>query len=311
MGHWISSSAELELVRRAAQEIDRFGATGWGRAVCPLCPGRTGSPDRRGALGVDDRTGYFHCFRCAARGRIDVGRSEKELAPPMPGERRRRRDDPPQDPELGPPEDFTPLWTGDGATSIMLEPARAYLRRRGVAAQTIAEVRIGACLRGRAAGRVVVPVLDLDGRTWLGWQARVWDRRSTAVRYLSATGMDRESHVFNAAALAVETEDPVLVVEGIFDALPYWPDVVALLGKPSEGQIAALLSAARPIVVALDGDAWLEAEMLAARLELDGARATWVKLPPKRDPGDVNPARLAEAVRRSAGRRAVTGGEGG
>jgi DNA primase len=123
---------------------------------------------------------------------------------------------------------------------------------------------------------------------------------------LSATGFDRERNVFNAAALAVDTDDPLLVVEGTFDALPYWPDVVALLGKPSEGQIGLLLTACRPLVVALDGDAWLESEMLAARLELDGARATWLKLPPKRDPGDLEPARVVAAARRAVDKGVVT-----
>lgn len=307
MGQWISSSAELALVRRAADAadaVDRVGPTGWGRAKCPLCISRVGTDDHRGGLGVDFSSGYFHCFRCKARGRLALAGTQDETAPPLPGDRLGRPDIVVEDPELGPPGDFEPLWKEPGRSALSLEPARKYLRSRGVYSQTIEEAQIGACLTDppgaemKLAGRVVVPLLDIAG-TWLGWQARSW-AAGYRIKYLSATGMDREANVYNPAALTVETEDPLLVVEGIFDALPYWPDVVALLGKPSEGQINLLLSALRPLVVVLDGDAWIEGEMLAARLAFDGARATWIKLPPTRDPGDLEPSWVLEEARRAA-----------
>lgn len=293
MKRWISSEAERETLRRAASQIDRVGPTGWGRTQCPFCLAVVGTADARGGLGVHFPSGFCHCFRCKTRGFLDTSGKKAEVAPPVPVEAEAS-----QDPELGPPPGFLPLWTGDGATSLALEPARQYLRSRGVGAQTIEEARIGVCLEGAAANRIVVPILDLDG-TWLGWQARPW-AKGYRVKYLSATGFDREKNVYNAAALAVDTDVPVLVVEGTFDALPYWPDVVALLGKPSEGQIQLLLSATRPIVAALDGDAWLEGEMLAARLSFDGARATALHLPPTRDPGDLPPAKVVAAAQRAA-----------
>lgn len=292
MKRWISSDSERDVLRRAAGRIDRVGPTGWGRTQCPFCLSIVGTADARGGLGIHFPSGYCHCFRCKTRGFLDRSGKKSEVAPPIPAGVEAE-----QDPELGPPPGFVPLWSGPGLSSISLAPAHAYLASRGVGAQTIEEARIGVCLEGAAANRIVVPILDLDG-VWLGWQARAWVS-GYRVKYLSATGFDRENHVYNAAALAVDTDDPVLVVEGTFDALPYWPDVCALLGKPSEGQIDLLLSASRPIVVALDGDAWLEGEMLAARLELDGAKAVALRLPPTRDPGDIPPAKVIAAARRA------------
>jgi len=295
MGRRISSSAELTVVERAARSVSRVGPTGWGRAPCPICPSVVGTPDPHAALGVHFSSGKFHCFRCGCWGRISTAGADDD-APP-----RLDRAAHGADPELGPPPDWEPLWREPGSSAISLAPARRYLADRGVSSQTVEEARIGACLSGAVGGRVVAPLLTIDGE-WVGWQARLWtEPRGRQLKYVSATGMDRESNVYNPAALAVETDVPALVVEGMFDALPYWPDAVALFGKPSEGQVSALLSAPRPIVVVLDGDAWLEAEMLAARLAFDGARAGWVHLPPKTDPNDVDPAWLVEEARRAVG----------
>ena len=105
--------------------------------------------------------------------------------------------------------------------------------------------------------------------------------------------------MFNEAALAEVTDEPALVVEGPFDALAYWPQAVAVLGKPTEPQMLTLLRAVRPVVVVLDGDAWQEAEMLAWRLRFEGQRAGWVRLPPMVDPDEVDPAWLREEARRA------------
>jgi hypothetical protein len=104
--------------------------------------------------------------------------------------------------------------------------------------------------------------------------------------------MDTYSRLFNEAAIDVETADPLILVEGRFDALPLWPNATAFDGKPSDGQVERLRQARRPLVVALDGDAWIEGEMLAMRLELYGVRAGWLRLPPTTDPGNFRPEEI-------------------
>lgn len=312
--HSAISSSEREQVLRAARNIKRVGRRGWGRVTCPLCVFRRGSPDHRQSLGINMVTGRIRCFRCKAWGTLNPGNVEGTPS---------KEDIPDSDaPEHGPPEDFCPIWKDPGLSSTLLKPARDYMARRGVPSQTIAEAEIGACLKGPQGGRIVVPIINLAGE-WIGWQARLWDepkpdpqpddpfadyvpvaarrRRWEPPKYITAEGMDREANVFNPMALEVETDEPVLVVEGTFDALPYWPDVTALLGKPSEGQIDLLKRAPRPVVVVLDGDAWIEGEMLAMRLELEGARSGWVKLPPKKDPNDFDPSKVWQAAKRAVG----------
>jgi DNA primase len=108
--------------------------------------------------------------------------------------------------------------------------------------------------------------------------------------------MQRGEVLYNHTALHVETERPVMVVEGVFDALALWPHAVAVLGKPSHFQVDALASAKRPVAIVLDGDAWQEGYALAMRLRLAGQRAGSVTLPPKTDPDEVDRAWLEAAV---------------
>jgi len=185
------------------------------------------------------------------------------------------------------PEGFTLLGDGDGLTAFSFKPARVYLSSRRISRKTCQEIGIGATLNGKAAYRVIVPVKV--GREWFGWVGRSWVEKSP-LRYLYPRGMPRGEILFNAAALKVETTKPAFIVEGVFDALPHWPDAVACLGKPTDEQFSIMLEAARPLVIALDGDAWRESESLVFALRSEGFRhdVSFIRFPPMRAPGNLS-----------------------
>jgi DNA primase len=165
---------------------------------------------------------------------------------------------------------------------------------------TTVEAGIGACVKGKMAGRVVIPICGGRNNKLVGWQARSWTDSQNGLRYYTSPNFKRAEHVYNEAALYLDTDEPCMVVEGLFDALPYWPHAVALLGKPSEGQINMLANTYRPLCVVLDGDAWLESEMLCLRLRIEGVRASWIRLPPKKDPADLSVKDLKSLVRNAS-----------
>jgi DNA primase len=105
--------------------------------------------------------------------------------------------------------------------------------------------------------------------------------------------MDRRTALWGLE-WAPRTQEPLWVVEGVFDALPLFPYGVATFGKSvTPEQVELLASLRRPLVVCLDGDAWTECMALAARLGMRRQAAgrdndvTWAKLPPASDPGSL------------------------
>jgi hypothetical protein len=287
---WAQIEAE---VRDVLLEGHRIGANGWLRAPCPFCPERVGRPDRdpRGAFGINTRTGGYSCFRCGIRGRLR-GYDAYDIGSDLPEE-----DD--DSSVRGPPDGFFPLGEEPGFSALSFSQARSYLAQRHVPVGLWRQLGIGATLEGRYAGRVVVPVLDTDGEGWCGFVARLWRRNHEMPAYLYPPGSWRSSAIWNHAALLEETSVPVIVVEGVFDALHLWPDAVALLGKCSAEQFEALAAARRPVAVVLDGDAHEEGWSLALKLRLEGQRSGSVRLPPRIDPDQVMAGWLREKARQS------------
>ncbi len=250
------------------------------RVNCPLCLERVGTPDRRASLGVNADGGGYRCFRCHAKGRA------RGFGPAAQGYEQ------PQEPVIiDLPRGYTPLGEGPGATAETTARARAYLRSRGVSDDAVRAARIGYC--EQRGPRVAVPVVDRNQRL-RGWVARTL--ADADPRYLNARGGWAGEVLFNEAALFRRTEAPVLVVEGVFDALPYWPDAVAVLGKPTAAQVAVIAESRRPVSVCLDGDAADEGWALAQRLALQGVRAGAVRLPPATDPATVERRWLTTAA---------------
>ena len=285
----------------------RHNAAGWARTNCVRCEARTGREDRKGCLAVH-LSGRWVCWRCGAGGRLrdpirEGWEDEEQVRGPVEA--------------MEPPEAFWDLTEGDGATSVGLAPARRYLFAppdkggRGLPREACRAAKVGACLDGRFRGRVVVPVLADDGETWLGWSSRAWLTEKEYVRrcvaagipahearedwraYLYPPGMPRGRVLYNHRALLVETDEPALVVEGVFDVLCAQVGLergVGSLGTPSPRgeQFDAFCAAKRPVVFLLDGDAWRKAEAMSLALRIEGVRSGYIRLPPKADPDGVN-----------------------
>ena len=262
---------------RVRDEYERANrGAAWTHIKCPLCEERGLRADRKGAMSVSAR-GWYQCHRCAAKGWI----YEPDEQPPTP-------DVPATTPgRLGAPEGFYAFDSPDAG--ITLDPARAYVASRGLDMDVVTRAGVGACVTGYFAGRVVVPIED-----WHGYVGRTWVR--STIPYLYPRGMNRAQLLYNRAALDVETDHPVFVVEGVFDALALWPHAVAVLGKPSGWQVQQLIHARRPVAVALDGDAYAEALSLALRLRIDGARAGVIRLPGDKDPDQIAIGELTAAA---------------
>lgn len=289
---------------------------GWIRGNCPFCFDQLGRPDRRGSLGLNTATGGYNCFRCGTHGRLSEERLDEIPYLPVDASA-----PPPPPPTVEVADGYLPLY--GSLAPADLEPAREYLRGRGLPDVVVADAGVGAALWGRLAGRVIVPIPDYafggspveQGLArWRGWVSRDYTGRAERP-YLYPRGMQREGLLYGAPALVAPApcpwcvdgcadcglrgRTPVFVVEGTLDALALWGDAVAVLGKPLVSQVEALARAPRPVVVCLDGDAHEEGLMLALTLRHLGQAAGAIRLPPRVDPDEVPRAALDRAAARS------------
>lgn len=264
---------------------------GWFRANCPMCPSVAHKQDTKRSFGIHPSTGAYRCWRCGTHGKLEEMTLNEAQAAALT-----TMEEQAQEPsDLGQPEGFTLLADGPGRTAVVFTAARQYLGRRGFTARTVRAASIGATLAGRYAGRIIIPVLEDD--VWFGFVARSWVECDRP--YLYPGGMPRGELLYNRKALDVETEMPVGVTEGAFDALALAPHGVAVFGKPTDEQREMLRYAKRPVSWVLDGDAWEEGWAEAMLLRGWGVRAGAVRLPPQTDPDQVPYLLVADAMQAS------------
>lgn len=275
-----------ELLEEVLETVDITTEYDWQRVNCPYCVFRTGKADKRQSMGVRLDSGFAHCFKCNVRTKTEKleSLSLSDLQIRLPREQ--------VEVKIGPPASFKELKRGE--VDHENQEAFAYLNTRGLSSSVVEGVGIGSCYWGHAAGRVVIPIKNLEGE-WVGWVGRDWTNQAP-LRYMYPKGFRRELHVFNEAALHREDDTPVMIVEGVFDALPYWPNAAAVLGKPANNHAEIVAKSKRKVAVCLDGDAWEAGWAFARRLRMRGCAAAAIRLPPDKDPGNIEPGVLRTLV---------------
>jgi len=137
-----------------------------------------------------------------------------------------------------------------------------YLRKRNVGKSEILKWKIGYCKRGHYAGRIIIPSINNDGdcdyfiaRSYVGHGRR----------YLNPP-CSRDI-VFNS--LMVDWDEPVVLVEGVFDAIVVGDNAIPILGstlREDSRLFQALAIHDTPIYVALDSDAEKKAQWIIMSL---------------------------------------------
>jgi DNA primase len=154
------------------------------------------------------------------------------------------------------PEGFVSLCNKD----LPMESTDAfrYLSSRGIGRREILKWKIGYCKEGRYAGRIIVPSFDVDGdlnyfiaRSYVGHTRR----------YLNPPA-DRDL-VFNE--LNIDWDEPVILVEGVFDAIAAGNNAIPILGstlREKSRLFQAIAIHDTPVYMALDHDAEKKAEWI-------------------------------------------------
>ena len=240
----------------------RPSSNGWLRSACPWCQELLGKRDTKQSFAYNVASGVYRCLRCGSKGcakdaAVYVGDAQRAKLGKIDAE----------ESEVGfAPSGFTLIDEEPVRSSVSWQHAIRFLDGRGIGEEKRRKAKIGLCLdrNHRVYGRIIIPIFGERGE-WLGWIARASVKKHD-VPYLYAKGMQRAELCYNAEAVRLETDVPLIVVEGAFDSIYVGEDCSAVLGKPGYAQMRAFLSARRPVVHVADGDAFLESYAMIERL---------------------------------------------
>lgn len=117
-----------------------------------------------------------------------------------------------------------------------LDTEHPYLKERGLTADTILRFGLGFCSKGSMAGRVVIPIHNVNGEV-VAYAGR-WPGEPTdaSPKYKLPNGFRKSLELFNLdRALEASDDQPLIIVEGFFDCINLvlhgYDRTIALMGS--------------------------------------------------------------------------------
>ena len=167
-------------------------------------------------------------------------------------------------------------------SDIMARHALAYLKNRHISKYDIIKYNIGYCKEGLYKNMIIIPTYDVDGR----------------LNYFTARSFEKEPYVKyrnpSASRDVIPNEHlinwnvPVILCEGLFDAMAIKRNAIPLLGKNIQSSLMKKIvtSVVDKIYIALDRDAIKQALNFCERLMAEGKEVYLVDLQDK-DPSEM------------------------
>jgi hypothetical protein len=158
------------------------------------------------------------------------------------------------------PLEFKPLWKP--VKSYPYLHAVSYLKTRGIRTEDILRYRMGYCETGTYAGRIIVPSYDENN------QLNYFTARS-----FYETGMKYKNPPVTKNIVCFENfvnwNEPIVLCEGMFDAIALRRNAIPLLGKtlPKKLEQALIKNKVKELVIFLDNDAKNDALNLERKLQ--------------------------------------------
>ena len=232
----------------------------------------------------------WHCWVCNAKGKTLVGLFRKIKASSekiseiksILGFTEKKEEDDSTIIKVELPKEYKPL-INLSRTDIIAKHALQYLKKRGITKDDIQKYNIGYCEEGRYKNMIIVPSYDKDG----------------VINYFIGRSFDKEpqrkydSPKCNKNAIIgleyfINWNVPVILCEGIFDAVAIKRNVVPLFGKtiPKALMLKLVEPCVKTVYIALDNDALRETMDYAEELLNMGKDVYLVELNDK-DPSEM------------------------
>ncbi len=251
---------------------------------CPFCK------HHKPKLEIDPTTGFYHCWTCepATKGRNLVSLLKKvhanssqitEMRTYFPDGKGEFQDKTYSVVEL--PKEFNSL--AKVSTKLSFRQAKAYINKRGISDMDIVKYNIGYCEVGKYKNSVIIPSYNKSGQ--LNYFISRSFEKDPARKYNAPSCNKNELIGFE---YYINWKVPVILCEGIFDAIALKRNAIPLFGKtiPKSLMMKLVESDVKTVYLALDNDALKEALNYSQQLLNLGKDVYLIELEGK-DPSDI------------------------
>jgi len=151
------------------------------------------------------------------------------------------------------PKEFQPLYSAS-STSVIANKIKNYLYKRGLTDRDFLKYNIGYCVKGEYEGRIIIPSYNETNQLNF-FVARSYENAFNKYRN------PQTSKDIIAFENLINWDQPLILVEGVFDAMAVRRNAVPILGKSlSKSLIKKILAnKVQDIYIALDKDAFKKA----------------------------------------------------
>ena len=190
------------------------------------------------------------------------------------------------------PDEYKPLW--NGGDGIIKRHALTYMYKRGFTDDDILKHNIGYCDEGKYSNRIIIPSYDSDGQLnfFVGR-----DFYKSKLKYLNSF-TSKDVIGFD---LFVNWDEPIILCEGVFDAMSFKRNAIPLFGKTMSKRLhkKILQEKVKKVFLALDDDAQLDAMKISEKLMNEGIDVRKIDLK-NGDPNDIGFKKLTKMLSETA-----------
>ena len=264
---------------------------------CPFCTHHKQKLEINLQPNIKEETPW-HCWVCNAKGKTLLGLFKKlKSSPDKISELKSILGFTPKETIVSTivkvtlPKEYKPL-VNLVRTDIVAKHALMYLKKRGITKSDILKYNIGYCENGKYSGRIIIPSYDKNSIINY-FIARSFDPNSTK-KYDAPKCNKNELIGFE---YFINWNVPVILCEGIFDAIAIKRNAVPLLGKtiPRALMMKLIDPCVKTVYVSLDRDALKDALKYAEELLNLGKDVYLVDLQDK-DPSDMGFEKFTKLV---------------
>ena len=187
------------------------------------------------------------------------------------------------------PTEFIPLW--EKSNSLFYNHAKHYLKKRNVTEDDILKYGIGYCESGKFDKRIIIPSYDSQG------QLNYFTARSyysdSYYKYMNPEA----SKDIVGFELFINWNIPIILVEGIFDAIAVKRNAIPLYGKTIPRALREKIAEknVKHIYISLDKDALSSALKLCQEMMNEDRNVYFIDLQEK-DPSEVGFSKFWDIV---------------